>query len=198
MTTGSRWSRKLLREATGIARIRSWSSWATEAAPARVLALPATCAALLSAPNRATPMTATSTAETSTSMSREPRSSARLREGVEIESVTTPWSRRGRGRGGARAGLHGRIAEPGRRGWTDGLPADEDGPAQRDLAPAPVDRLAGDEHGHPRGPLEAAERATRQAHRDDGRAGLLELHRRLAEQVRLRLGLRQPQAPGVG
>ena len=35
-------------------------------------------------------MTATSTAETSTSMSIEPRSSARLRDGVEVMSVTTP------------------------------------------------------------------------------------------------------------
>ena len=90
MTTGSRCSRKLLRVATGIARMRSWSSWATAAAPARVLDLPETCAALLSAPKRATPMTATSTAETSTSMSIEPRSSARLRDGVEVMSVTTP------------------------------------------------------------------------------------------------------------
>src|SRR4051794_17362470 len=198
MTTGSRVWRKLLREATGIARIRSWSSWATAAAPARVLDLPDTCAALLSAPNSATPMTATSTAETSTSMSSEPRSSARLRDGVEIMSVTTQWSRRARGRGGGPAGLRGRIAERAGRGWTDGLPANEDGPAQRDLAPAAVDGLAGDEHGHPRGALEAAERAARQADRDDGGAGLLELDRRPAEQIRLRLGLREPQAPSVG
>src|SRR3954470_921442 len=198
MTTGSRWSRKLLREATGIARIRSWSSWATAAAPARVLDLPDTCAALLSAPNSATPMTATSTAETSTSMSSEPRSSARLRDGVEIMSVTTQWSRRARGRGGGPAGPRGRIAERAGRGWTDGLPANEDGPAQCDLAPAAVDGLAGDEDGHPRGALQAAERSARQADCDDGGPGLLELDRRLAEQVRLRLGLRQPQAPGVG
>src|SRR5512133_2140644 len=198
MTTGSRWSRKLFRVATGIARIRSWSSCATAAAPARVLDLPDTCAALLSAPNRATPMTATSTAETSTSMSNEPRSSARLRDGVEIMSVTTQWSRRARGPDGGPAGLCGRIAEGARRAWTDGLPANEDGPAQRDLAPAAVDGLAGDEDGHPRCSLEPAERAARQAHRDDRGAGRRELDRRLAEQLRLRLGLRQPQAPGVG
>src|SRR6476646_10558785 len=169
MTTGSRCWRKLLSDATGIARIRSWSSWATAAAPARVLDLPETWAALLSAPKRATPMTATSTAETSTSMRIEPRSSARLRDGVEVMSVTTPCSRLTPPAGGASACRRGRIAERAGRRWTDGLPANEDGAAQRDLATAAVDGLAGDDHGHARRALEPAEGAARQAHRHDGR-----------------------------
>ena len=144
-------------------------------------------------------MTATSTAETSTSMSIEPRSSARLRDGLEVMSVTTPWSRRARGRWRRPRPL-----------CVDGLPSPRApaGPmdyrrmrmARRSATwpPAAVDGLAGDEHGDPRGALEAAERAARQAHRDDGGARLLELDRRRAEHVGLRLGLREPQAPGVG
>jgi hypothetical protein len=86
----------------------------------------------------------------------EPRSSARLRDGVEVMSVTTPWSRlTPTGGGASAAGVDVLPSAAGRR-WTDGLPANEDGAAQRDLAAAAVDRLAGDDHGHARRALEAA------------------------------------------
>src|SRR4051794_41762464 len=126
-------------------------------------------------------MTATSTAETSTSMSSEPRSSARLRDGVEIMSVTTQCSRRARGRGGGPACLRGRIAERAGRGWTDGVPANEDGLAQRDLAPAVVDGLPGGEDGHAGCGLDAAGGAAPQAARGARGAGLLVTYRRAVQ-----------------
>ena len=141
-------------------------------------------------------MTATSTAETSTSMSSEPRSSARLRDGVEVMSVTTPWSRRARAVAEAECAHVDVLPSTPAPGWTDGLPANEDGPAQRDLAAAAVDGLAGDEHGDPRGALEPAQRAARQAHGDDGGAGLLELDRRRARARRASSWT--SRAPGAG